>query len=282
MKLDKNTKILILGLGLMGGSYAESLTSHGFEVGAVARRQETIDYALREGIIKHGRAEIDPEYIRQFDLLIFAMYPHAFVEWIEKYQQYIKPNALISDVTGVKCSIVYKIQDMLRPDLEFIGAHPMAGKEKFGYDYSEATLFDNAYMIFTPVNADENNVDMLKELSQKIGFKGVTVSTPAEHDRIIAYTSQMPHVLACAYVSDPDAMLHNGFSAGSYKDISRVADINARLWQELFIENSSQLVGHIDVLIDNLQKIKQLIENGDHKALQDALQKARDTKAKIG
>ena len=117
MKLDKNTKILILGLGLMGGSYAESLTSHGFEVGAVARRQETIDYALREGIIKHGRAEIDPEYIGQFDLLIFAMYPHAFVEWIDKYQQYIKPNALISDVTGVKCSIVYKIQDMLRSDL---------------------------------------------------------------------------------------------------------------------------------------------------------------------
>lgn len=127
MKLDKNTKILILGLGLMGGSYAESLTSHGFEVGAVARRQETIDYALREGIIKHGRAEIDPEYIGQFDLLVFAMYPHAFVEWIEKYQQYIKPNALITDVTGVKCSIIYKIQNMLRPDLEYIGAHPMAG-----------------------------------------------------------------------------------------------------------------------------------------------------------
>lgn len=127
MKLDKNTKILILGLGLMGGSYAQSLTAHGFEVGAIARRQETIDYALREGIIKSGRADIDPGYIAQFDLLIFAMYPHAFVEWIESYQQYIKPNALITDVTGVKCSIIYKIQGMLRPDLEFVGAHPMAG-----------------------------------------------------------------------------------------------------------------------------------------------------------
>ena len=117
MKLDKNTKILILGLGLMGGSYAESLTSHGFEVGA--RRTAAGDDRLcpARGILKHGRAEIDPEYIGQFDLLIFAMYPHAFVEWIEKYQQYIKPNALISDVTGVKCSIIYKIQDMLRPDL---------------------------------------------------------------------------------------------------------------------------------------------------------------------
>ena len=158
----------------------------------------------------------------------------------------------------------------------------MAGKEKFGYDYSEATLFDNAYMILTPVDADENNVDMLRELSQKIGFKGVTVSTPAEHDRIIAYTSQIPHVLACAYVSDPDAVLHNGFSAGSYKDISRVADINARLWQELFIENSRQLVGHIDILINNLQNMKQLIENGDNDELCAVLQKARDTKAKIG
>ena len=119
MKLDKNTKILILGLGLMGGSYAESLTSHGFEVGAVARRQETIDYALREGIIKHGRAEINPEYIGQFDLLVFAMYPHAFVEWIEKYQQYIKPNALITDVTGVKCSIIYKIIRVSQPSKKY-------------------------------------------------------------------------------------------------------------------------------------------------------------------
>lgn len=171
MKLDKNTKILILGLGLMGGSYAESLTSHGFEVGAIARRQETIDYALREGIIKHGRAEIDPEYIGQFDLLVFAMYPHAFVEWIEKYQQYIKPNALITDVTGVKCSIIYKIQNMLRPDLEYIGAHPMAGRECSGVENARMEIFEGANYIVTPTDKNTPEaIETCKELGRIMGL----------------------------------------------------------------------------------------------------------------
>ena len=273
--------ITVVGLGLIGASLAKAIkrrtnnTIIGIDINS-----EVTNKALEDGTIDRIGTADD---LAQTDLTIVSLYPNAAADFVKSNADSFKKGSVVIDTCGIKSKICAELVGFSHEHgFEFIGAHPMAGKEKFGYDYSEATLFDNAYMIFTPVNADENNVDMLKELSQKIGFKGVTVSTPAEHDRIIAYTSQMPHVLACAYVSDPDAMLHNGFSAGSYKDISRVADINAKLWQELFIENSSQLVGHIDVLIDNLQKIKQLIENGDHKALQDALQKARDTKAKIG
>ena len=122
MELNENTKILIVGLGLMGGSYAQALTDKGFEVGAIARRQESIDFALQKGLIRHGRCEADPEYIAQFDLLIFALYPHKFLEWLRDNQQYIKPNAIITDVTGVKCSVVYRVQELLRSDIEYIGA----------------------------------------------------------------------------------------------------------------------------------------------------------------
>lgn len=273
--------ITVVGLGLIGASLAKAIKRRtNNRIIGIDINSEVTNKALEDGTIDRIGTADD---LAQTDLTIVSLYPNAAADFVKSNADSFKKGSVVIDTCGIKSKICAELVGFSHEHgFEFIGAHPMAGKEKFGYDYSEATLFDNAYMIFTPVNADENNVDMLKELSQKIGFKGVTVSTPAEHDRIIAYTSQMPHVLACAYVSDPDAMLHNGFSAGSYKDISRVADINAKLWQELFIENSSQLVGHIDVLIDNLQKIKQLIENGDHKALQDALQKARDTKAKIG
>lgn len=273
--------VTVVGLGLIGASLAKAIkqrtdnTVIGIDING-----EVTNKALLEGTIdKIGSAED----LRNTDLTIVSLYPAAAADFVKSNADKFKKGSVVTDTCGIKEKICDELVDFSHENgFEFIGAHPMAGKEKFGYDFSEATLFDNAYMILTPVDADENNVDMLRELSQKIGFKGVTVSTPAEHDRIIAYTSQIPHVLACAYVSDPDAVLHNGFSAGSYKDISRVADINARLWQELFIENSRQLVGHIDILINNLQNMKQLIENGDNDELCAVLQKARDTKAKIG
>lgn len=273
--------VTVVGLGLIGASLAKAIKQRtDSTVIGIDINGEVTNKALLEGTIdKIGSAED----LRNTDLTIVSLYPAAAADFVKSNADKFKKGSVVTDTCGIKEKICDELVDFSHENgFEFIGAHPMAGKEKFGYDFSEATLFDNAYMILTPVDADENNVDMLRELSQKIGFKGVTVSTPAEHDRIIAYTSQIPHVLACAYVSDPDAVLHNGFSAGSYKDISRVADINARLWQELFIENSRQLVGHIDILINNLQNMKQLIENGDNDELCAVLQKARDTKAKIG
>ena len=150
MEFNHNTKILIVGLGLMGGSYAQALSAQGYEVGAMARRQETIDYALQHGMIRHGRVEIDPDYLAQFDLVVFALYPHIFLTWLQENQRYLHPGALLTDVTGVKGSVVYEVQRMLRPDLEYIGAHPMAGREVSGVENARKEIFEGANYIVTP------------------------------------------------------------------------------------------------------------------------------------
>ncbi len=130
-------KVLIVGLGMIGGSYAQKLSALGFEVGALARRQSTIDYALAHGLIAHGQTEVTREYVSQFDLVVFALYPKAFVEWIRQYQDYFRPGAVITDVTGVKRAVVPAVQGMLRPDVEFVPAHPMAGRERSGVEYAD-------------------------------------------------------------------------------------------------------------------------------------------------
>ena len=268
MKLDKNTKILILGLGLMGGSYAESLTSHGFEVGAVARRQETIDYALREGIIKHGRAEIDPEYIGQFDLLVFAMYPHAFVEWIEKYQQYIKPNALITDVTGVKCSIIYKIQNMLRPDLEYIGAPPMAGRECSGVENARMEIFEGANYIVTPTDKNTPEaIETCKELGRIMGFRMIAELTPEKHDEMIGFLSQLAHCIAVSLMVCKDSHHLVDYTGDSFRDLTRIAKINDEMWSELFLLNRDELVRQMDLFSEKFELMRNSIANGDRETI---------------
>ena len=143
-------KVLVVGLGKIGGSYAQKLSALGFEVGALARRQETLDFALEKGYIAHGRVEVTREYVSQFDLVVSALYPKAFVAWVEKYQDYLKSGAVITDVTGVKRAVVPAVQGMLRPDVEFVPAHPMAGRERSGVEYADCRVFADANFIITP------------------------------------------------------------------------------------------------------------------------------------
>ena len=272
MKLDKNTKILILGLGLMGGSYAQSLTAHGFEVGAIARRQETIDYALREGIIKSGRADIDPGYIAQFDLLIFAMYPHAFVEWIESYQQYIKPNALITDVTGVKCSIIYKIQGMLRPDLEFVGAHPMAGRECSGVENSRMEIFEGANYIVTPTDKNTPEaVETCRELGRIMGFRMIAELTPEKHDEMIGFLSQLAHCIAVSLMVCKDSKHLVDYTGDSFRDLTRIAKINDEMWSELFLLNRDELVRQMDLFSEKFELLRNSIASGDRETIREMM-----------
>ncbi len=268
MKLGKDTKILILGLGLMGGSYAKALTERGFEVGAVARRQETIDYALAEGIIVHGRADIDPEYISRFDLLIFAMYPHGFVEWIENYQQYIRSGAIISDVTGVKCSIIYKIQDILRPDLEYIGAHPMAGRECSGVENAKSEIFEGANYIVTPTDKNTPEaIELCKDLGRVMGFRMIAELTPEKHDEMIGFLSQLAHCIAVSLMVCKDSKHLVDYTGDSFRDLTRIAKINDEMWSELFLLNRDELVRQMDLFSENFTRLRDSIADGDRETI---------------
>ena len=272
MKIDKNTKILIAGLGLMGGSYAEALTQRGFEVGALARRQETIDFALEKGIISHGRSVVDPEYIGQFDLVIFAMYPHAFIEWIEKNQQYIKPGALISDVTGVKCSVVYRVQDMLRSDLEFVGAHPMAGRECSGVENARAEIFEGANYIVTPTDKNTPEaIEAVKELGRIMGFRMIAQLTPEKHDEMIGFLSQLAHCIAVSLMVCKDSKHLVDYTGDSFRDLTRIAKINDEMWSELFLLNRDELVAQMDLFSEKFALMRDSIANGDRETIRQMM-----------
>ena len=226
--------ISIIGLGLIGASFAKAIkakTDHkvtGFDINIdvlnSAIDDKTIDFIGND------------ELLSQSDMVIVSLYPSATIDFVKQNADKFKSGAIVIDTCGIKSEICKELTAVSTQNgFIFIGAHPMAGKETSGYSSSCSDLFDNAYMILTPLSASEETVNLLKDFSAKLGFKGVTISTPLEHDKIIAYTSQLPHVLACAYISDPDAVRHDGFSAGSYKDVSRVATINATMWTELFI-----------------------------------------------
>lgn len=205
MIVDISQKILIVGLGLLGGSYARVLKRFGFHISAITMEQSSIDYALREKIIDEGTTELDERIIGDADLVIFALYPHVFVEWIEKNQSLLKSGALITDVTGVKGSIVYKIQEMLRADVEFIAAHPMAGREVSGVENSTDKLFIGANYIVTPTEKNTPEaIETCIELGRLLGFSNVTTLTPEEHDEMIGFLSQLTHCIAVTLMTCND------------------------------------------------------------------------------
>ena len=270
MNFSKDSKILIVGLGLIGGSYAQALTDKGYYVGAVARRKETIDYALDKGLISSGATEVTREYISQFDVIVFALYPKVFIEWIEKYQDYIKDGALLTDVTGVKRSVVYDVQSMLKDTVEFIGAHPMAGKEVYGVENSDKAIFKNANYIVTPT--DKNSPEATNacmELGRELGFKTVTTLNPEQHDEMIGFLSQLTHCIAVSLMCCKESEHLVDYTGDSFRDLTRIAKINDAMWSELFMLNKDELVKQMDLFIDKFKDLKSAIEN-------DNLEKMRE------
>ena len=262
MIFSKDSKILIVGLGLIGGSYAEALTDKGYYVGAVARRKETIDYALNKGLIASGVTEVTREYISQFDVIVFALYPKVFIEWIENYQDYIKDGARLTDVTGVKRSVVYDVQSKLKASLEFVGAHPMAGKEVYGVENSDKTIFKNANYIVTPT--DKNTPEAIEacmELGRELGFKTVTTLNPEQHDEMIGFLSQLTHCIAVSLMCCKESEHLVDYTGDSFRDLTRIAKINDAMWSELFMLNKDELVKQMDLFIDKFKDLKSAIEN---------------------
>ena len=263
MIVDISKKILIVGLGLLGGSYAKALKRFGFHISAITKEQSSIDYALKEKIIDEGTTEIDARLIGEADLVIFALYPRVFVEWIRDNQHLLKSGALITDVTGVKGSVVYKIQDMLRSDVEFIAAHPMAGREVSGVENSTEKMFVGANYIVTPTA--KNSPDAIQtcmELGRLLGFSNVTTLSPEEHDEMIGFLSQLTHCIAITLMTCNDKENMEKFTGDSFRDLTRIARINDAMWSELFMENKDALLEQMTLFADKFNELKVMIENG--------------------
>lgn len=264
MIVDVSKKILIVGLGLLGGSYAKVLKRFGFHISAITKEQSSIDYAIKENIIDEGSTQIDKKIIGEADLVIFALYPHTFVEWIEQNQQFLKSGALITDVTGVKRNIVYKIQDILRSDVEFIAAHPMAGREVSGVENSTDKLFIGANYIVTPTSKNtQEAIQTCMELGRLLGFSNVTTLTPEEHDEMIGFLSQLTHCIAISLMTCNDKENMEKFTGDSFRDLTRIARINDLMWSELFVANKDALLKQMNLFIDKFTELKTMIEQED-------------------
>ena len=260
--------ILIVGLGLLGGSYAEALTKAGFKVNAITKEQSSVDFALKKGIIAYGTTKVDKELIGSAELVIFALYPHIFTEWIDKYQQYLKPGAVITDVTGVKGCIVDKIQALLRPDVEFIAAHPMAGREVCGVENSSAEIFKGANYIVVPTEKNTAGaVELCRDLGEKLGFHQVAELSVEMHDEMIAFLSQLTHCIAVTLMccnNTPDLEYYTG---DSFRDLTRIARINDEMWSELFLDNRDALLNEMRSFKTTFDELMEKIESGDREGI---------------
>ena len=280
MIVDTSKKILIVGLGLLGGSYARVLKKFGFHISAVTLDKKDVEYAIRENIIDEGSTDIDERMIGEADLVIFALYPHVFVEWIEKNQRLFKSGALITDVTGVKRSIVYRIQDMLRPDVEFVAAHPMAGREVSGVENSTDKLFVGANYIVTPTEKNTPEaVGTCVELGRLLGFSNVTTLTPEEHDEMIGFLSQLTHCIAVTLMTCNDKENMEKFTGDSFRDLTRIARINDLMWSELFVANKDVLLDQMDMFMEKFSELRAMLEAEDVDSMRAMMRHSTERRA---
>ena len=266
-------KVLIVGLGLIGGSYAAKLKELNYEVGAITLNQEDIDYALNNNIIDHGQIIVSKEYVSQFDLVIFALYPNVFISWIKKYYNYFKKGAIITDVTGVKKDIVYTVQEILKDqEVEFIGAHPMAGKEVYGVKNSSKDLFVNANYLITPTNKNTKEViEKSKKLAYDLGFKNVSILSVEEHDEMIAFLSQLTHCIAVSLMTCKESTHLKEYTGDSFRDLTRIAKINEDMWAELFMLNKKELLSQMELFENKFKELKTSLENNDVEAMKEMM-----------
>lgn len=266
MKLNKNanTNILIVGLGLLGGSYAKALKKKGYHVEAITLEQASIDYALEHGIIDWGSVEVKEETLARAELIVFALYPHILLEWIEKYRHLLRPGTILTDVTGVKGAIVGKVQEMLQEDVEFISAHPMAGREVYGVENSDDRIFEGANYIVVPTERNtEEAIALCEELGRELGFASVSRLSPEEHDEMIAYLSQLTHCIAVSLMCCHEKASLQEYTGDSFRDLTRIARINDVMWSELFMLNKEALLEQMDIFMAKFQELRNCMVTED-------------------
>lgn len=272
MKLTPETNVLIVGLGVIGGGYARALSKKGFAVRCITKKAEDIEYAKQNQMIVEGTTEVDPTLVGNADLVVFALYPHVFIEWIREYQHLFKPGALITDVTGVKSGIVSTVQGMLRPDVEFIAAHPMAGRERSGVEYSDDRVFLGANYIVTPTERNTPEaIAICRELGSLLGFARISELTPEAHDEMIAFLSQLTHCIAVALMTCNETPALEQYTGDSFRDLTRIAKINDEMWSELFLCNRDALLAQMDLFEREFTRLRRMLADGDREGMREMM-----------
>ncbi len=280
MNLENKPRVLIVGLGLIGGSYAKALIKKGYPVSAIDNRETAIEYALKEHIIDEGASTPDPALIAKAQLIVFALYPKVFIDWIRDNQQYFSPGTILTDVTGVKGSVVYTVQEMLREDVEFIAAHPMAGREVYGVENSDERIFRDANYIVTPTERNsEEAIALCEQLGHELGFARVSRLTPEKHDDMIGFLSQLTHCIAIALMNCNDSPKLEDYTGDSFRDLTRIARINDKMWSELFMMNREALLKHMNAFSESFDELRQMLQENDIDKMRAAMQNATARRA---
>jgi len=270
--ITKDTNILIVGLGVIGGGYARALSKQGYRVRCITKNQADIDYALARGMIESGTTEVDPALVGEADLVIFALYPRVFLDWIRENQMLFKTGALITDVTGVKGSVVSTVQGMLREDVEFIAAHPMAGRESSGVEYSDDSVFRGANFIVTPTERNTPKaIATARELGEILGFAHISELTPQKHDEMIAFLSQLTHCIAVTLMTCSNKPSIEKYTGDSFRDLTRIARINDEMWSELFLLNRDELLREMDSFIAEFGRFRYMLAMGDREGMRETM-----------
>lgn len=275
-------RIGVAGLGLIGGSLARAFKRAGLCVCGFDISRETVAQAQESGVFEECLCE--PSAVLKCDVIFVALYPDGIINFVTENKANFKKGAVVIDCCGIKSQICEKLFEVTKnADFKFIGGHPMAGTELCGFSATFDSLFDGASFILTPREGeDENLLEKVRSLILKAGFRNVVVTTPEHHDRMIAFTSQLPHVIACSYVMSSSCPGHESYSAGSYRDVSRIAHINAPLWAKLLTYNRNALVCEIDELIGHIKSIRNAAASDDIETLTKLLQNARSRKDNFG
>ncbi len=269
MQLDTTKTYLIVGLGLLGGKYAQVLSQKGFTVTGITHSDATLQYALENGYICRGATRDFEELVRQADCLIFGLYPTTLLDWVQEYGALIKPGAFITDVSGVKRGVVEPVQAAV-PQAEFIASHPMAGRETSGIAHSAEVNFAPANFIITPTDRNTpEGIAWCRALAETLGFARITQLTPAEHDRMLGHASQLSHAIAVCLMCASDNTERACYTGDSFRDLTRIARINDKMWAELFLWNKDNLISEIDMFTEALLNMREKLVQDDREGLEE-------------
>lgn len=272
MELNRNTEILIVGLGVIGGGYARALTRQGYRVSCITKEQKDIDYAVAHGIIHSGYTEPRPEILAAAELVVLALYPHTAVEWMRENQNFLRPGTLVTDVTGVKARFIREMQAFLRTDIEFISAHPMAGRESSGVEYSNDEVFRGANYIVVPTDRNtREGIAVCRRLGEILGFGRISELDAESHDRMIAFLSQLTHCIAVALMNCHQGAGLESYTGDSFRDLTRIAKINDEMWSELFLWNREALLAQMEVFEKTFDRLRGMLERGDREGMREMM-----------